>query len=125
MSTVTSPVPTSKTSAPAVKVCRHAGCRQQLGSKNTCGFCREHRSHTKNISSDGHGLKLATRQPVAERAAPLPAKPNGADQHDRDGNRAQPAEGPARVESRVDMLLAAIPSADKAKMLCAWLAGTL
>jgi hypothetical protein len=124
MSTVTVPPRCQRQSAPAgpaMKVCRQAGCKRQLGPNNTCGFCREHRSHTKNTSADGRGVQ-PHREP---QAAPHLVLPNGADHHDREGNRAQPAEETARIESRVDLLLAAIPREEKAKMLCAWMAGTL
>jgi len=129
--TVAEAVPNSR----AGRTCATPGCKRILALNNTsglCGECRERqgRSHSKKANGHNgtHALQLARR--VAERA-PEPAKPNGADHRDSpevNGNREKPKKsqvGPVHVESRVDLLLAAIPSADKAKMLCAWLAGTL
>ncbi len=116
----------------AGRICGTPGCKHVLALNNTSGFCgecreRQGRSHSKK--TNGHGLQLTRRQ-GAEVAAPEPAKPNGADHRepaDVNGNREKATEshvGPVHVESRVDLLLAAIPSADKAKMLCAWLMGS-
>jgi hypothetical protein len=138
MAIVTSAAPTS--TAPqvlAVNVCRQPGCKQQLGAKNTCGFCRQHRSHVKQAG--GNGQLQVARGPQA-----VPAKkPNGASRDDRprgSGSGAQPAEssrsqlGAARIEERLQVLLAAvpldaviaaIPLEDQAKLVSAWLAGTI
>jgi hypothetical protein len=158
MSIVTSASPTS--TAPAVRMC--TSCKKTLLSyNNTTGVCTKCqrlaggrvRNRSKNVN--GHtavrpfarGLQLARRAEVAEPAAVPEPKPNdGAGRDDRprgNGNRAQPqpAEehsrrslGVARIEERVQLLLAAvsldaviaaIPRADQAKLVSAWLAGTL
>jgi hypothetical protein len=136
MATVTSSAPTPTTSA--ARVCKTCKVKP-LSFNNTTGICSEcqqfagGRVRPKKVNGQGavqplaRGLQLARRAEVAEPAA-ASAKPNGADHPDRDGNRAQPgenAEETTRVESRVDLLLAAIPREEKARMLCAWIAGTL
>lgn len=136
--TITGAAPTlTAAQVPAGRLCGHPGCKQQLGPNNTCGFCRAHRSHTKQVTGNGH-LQVA-RGPQA-----VPTKkPNGASRVDRprgNGNGAQPVEerrsprGVARIEERVQLLLAAvpldaviaaIPREDQAKLISAWLSGAL
>jgi hypothetical protein len=104
-----STAPTSRTSAvsAAARVC--TSCKKNPLSYNNkteiCGACQREgggrlRSENAVRRAQPHrGLKI-------ERAA-------------------QPAAVTARVESRVDLLLAAIPREEKARMLCAWMAGSL
>jgi hypothetical protein len=121
--TVTEAVPNSRVG----RICATPGCKRILALNNTsglCGECRERqgRSHSKKTNGHGaHGLQLARRRVVSESAAP--AKSNGADSDPPhlNGN----GVGTVPLESRVDLLLAAMPREDKAKMLMAWLAGTL
>ena len=145
MSNVTSTASTSRTStALAARVC--SSCKNNpLSYNNTTGICGECQGRqggrVRSKKTDGHegvqpfgrGLKLPTRQ-VAQPMATEPAKPTASDHSDTpcvDGNRAQPGEGCVRslekvhIESRVDLLLAAVPYEAKAKMLSAWLSGTL
>jgi hypothetical protein len=89
------------------------------------------------VSSKTNGLHTAARDRHAAAAHSAKPKPNGADhghQHEThgnsNGNGARPADfiqplGATHVDSRVDLLLAALPAADKSKMLCAWLKGDL
>jgi hypothetical protein len=152
--TVTSSAPTS--TAPAVRLC--ASCKKKpLSFNNTTGVCTKcqalagGRVRIRSKKVNGHttvqpfarGLQLARRAEVSEAAAPEPTKPTGADRHDAPrgiGSGAQPAEersrslGLARIEERVqlllaavplDALIAAIPREDQAKFVSAWLVGTL
>jgi hypothetical protein len=127
------------TNPPPMRICSTAGCKNALSLNNTTGKCGEcqgrGRSHSKKTNGVQHHRELH-----AVAAHPAKPKPNGSDNHRHDpaahgngnGNGARPAEEHIRsldtthVESsRVERLLAAIPAADKAKMLCAWIAGSL
>ena len=140
MSIVTGTAPTSP--APAVRTC--ASCKTNpLSYNNTTGICAKcqklsgGRIRSKRVNGHGavrpfaRGLQLARRAEVAEPAAV--AKPGGADRQDGPArsNGAQPMEDRVRsfgrtdIESRVDLVLSAIPAAEKMKMLSAWLTGTL
>lgn len=137
-----------QTTNPPPARCSTPGCKSgALSWNNTSGKCRkcrdsEGRSHSKKTNGAQHQPRARDGHAAA---APVSTKSNG---HGRgNGNGAQPAEetpdfpqpntvpkarlaiirslGSADADGRVDLLMAAIPSADKAKMLCAWLAGTL
>jgi hypothetical protein len=132
--TKTQPVKGAVPQTATGRTCATPGCKRVLALNNTSGVCREcgdrqGRSHSKK--TNGHGLQLARRDTepteraqvlmhVSSPTTPELAKPNG---HAPHGNGGGP--GATNVESRVDLLLAAIPAEDKAKMLSAWLAGTL
>jgi hypothetical protein len=140
MSTEIAPIPT--TNPPPTRFCSTPGCKSAaLSWNNVSGKCRKCRdseggAHSKKTNGVRHHRELHA---VATSSSAKP-KPNGADHHRRDpaahgngnGNGARPADEHLRSldknhieSSRVELLLAAIPAADKAKMLCAWLAGTL
>jgi hypothetical protein len=126
------------TNAPPTRICSTPGCKRVLSFNNTTGKCREHqesegRSHSKKTNGAQHHREL--HAVAAHSAKP---KPNGADNPRRDlaahgngnGNGARPADEHLRSldknhieSSRVELLLAAIPAADKARMVCAWLKG--
>ena len=128
------PAPTP--TVPAARICRTEGCTRTVSYNNASGICSEHQrqgSNSKKKRTNGHnGVQHRELKGAIEHKAPRPAKTNGADHQDHtNGNGAQSAEQPIgllvmpRAESsRVDLLLAAIPRADKEKMLSAWLAGT-
>jgi hypothetical protein len=83
----------------------------------------------RSKTTDGHNGV----QPFGQMAEPMATeleKPTSADHSDTpyaNGKRAQPAEDCIRslvhIQSRVDLLLAAVPYETKAKMLSAWLSG--
>jgi hypothetical protein len=115
MSTVTSEI----TARPRA-ICSSEGCKNTLSYNNatgTCGNCRKHASQKMN----GHN----GAQPHLKRHA-APAKPNGngAAHHDSAVHSNGNGNG-AHVESRVELLLAQIPREDKARLLLAYLAGTV
>lgn len=144
MTHVTSSAPKSRTStAASARVC--SSCRKNpLSYNNTTGICSECQERqggrSRSKTTDEHNaaqpflrdLKSPTRQ-VAGPMVPEPATA-GADQPDTpyaNSKTSQPAEdcirslGTVHIESRVDLLLAAVPYEAKAKMLSAWLSGTL
>lgn len=119
MTTVIDPAPSSKTTstAPPARVCAK-GCGKSLSYNNTtgiCSDCQKPRSHSKK--TNGHNGTELHPEPfsnVKKMLAALPA-----------GRNAEEAANARRLESRVDILLAAVPQADKAKLLNAWLSGAL
>jgi hypothetical protein len=135
MSTTQKITPTPTSTAPPTRMCATPGCKKTLSYNNRTGICGE------CLAKKTKGIMEAKRAPAA--AAADSAKPNGRLSHDPahgngngngkhngNGNGAQPAEQPGllvmqRVESRVDLLLAAVPRADKERLLSAWLAGTI
>ena len=131
-----SAAPTSTPAAPRARVC--STCKKKpLAYNNVTGVCGECQGQGRVQSkANGHnGVHPDRELQAARKRQAAPAKPNGADHHhDHDepsrgnGNGAQP--NPMRLlamppASRVDLLLAAIPYADKARMLSAWIAGKL
>jgi hypothetical protein len=135
MPTVTSPAPTSIAAA-AERLCTR--CKQNpLSYNNSTGICGECQrklgGRVRPKKTNGHiarphrGLQL--ERDVAKPSGA--AKPKGAD------HRATPSvDGGAAprdriqslaagIESRVELLLAAVPVQEKTKMLAAWMAGTL
>jgi hypothetical protein len=131
----------ASTSTARARVCSGGtpGCKNELSYNNRsgrCGDCQTKlgRRRDRSKKTNGHnGVQQdrALQAPLERQAAP-PAKRNGAAHHPvhHNGNGAQRAEEPSRlllvmpnVDSRVDLLLAAVPREDKAKMLSAWLAG--
>lgn len=119
--------------AQAARVC--TTCKKNpLSYNNSTGICgecqRELGGRIRPKKTNGHGSGAQHRERRAVRAAPHLVKPNGADHHDlAHGNgNVLPAEdrglSPGTpAESRVDLLLAAVPVQDKVRMLSAWLAG--
>jgi hypothetical protein len=117
-------------SARAARLCTRCE-KNPLSYNNTTGVCGEcQRSTAAGLApkkTNGH------KAVAAQRPAPHLVKPNGADRDNpvpRDGTGAHRAEDRsvlpgAPAESRVNLLLAALPAAEKAKLLCAWLHGTL
>jgi hypothetical protein len=134
---VPSPTVPSSTSIARARICGTPGCKQTLSYNNrngVCGNCQAKkgkRSHSKKTNGHNGVQQVRALQAPRERQAAPPAKRNGAAHHPahRNGNGAQRAEEPSRllvmpnVDSRVDLLLAAVPREAKAKMLDAWLAG--
>jgi hypothetical protein len=139
----TSAASTTRTpTAPASRIC--ATCKKNALSYNNitgiCGECQRSAAGFIPKKATGHNGMQPRREPQApaphlvgqqganrDDAAPRPPLPGSTD---ADGNRAHAAEdrnlSPGTpAELRVDLLLAAVPLAEKAKMLCAWLHGTL
>lgn len=128
LQTETAPAPTSR--APrvshgpspikrAARLCATCG-KNPLSYNNVshkCTHCQ--RQHGRHSKTNGHNGARPHRE-LEHKAAPNGnGKPNGA----------LPVEDPiravgsARIESRVDRLLAAVPIEDKARLLSAWLTG--
>lgn len=139
MATEITPAPTSKpTSTHAVPRLCGTCHKQPLSYNNVSNMCTGCQRQHGRPRPNGNGHNGGVRPHREPQAQPHKAAKNGADR-DRDpvngkakgnGNGAQPAEdrllGMPRVESsRLDILLAAIPREDKARMLTAWLAGSL
>jgi hypothetical protein len=132
MSTAEKITPAPTSTIPAARLCKTPGCKRTLAYNNRTGLCQD--CLAKKTKSILEAKRAATARP---------AKPNGADHEDRanghgnsaahgngKSNGAQPADQPGllvmqRVESRVDLLLAAVPRADKERLLSAWIAGTI
>jgi len=119
MSTSASEITPRPSTARPTRICSNEGCNHTISYNNVtgeCGSCQKQSSQPKRQAA--------------------PAKPNGngaADSVNGNGNgnghAARTADGSLilmpRVESRVDMILALIPSADKARLLAAYIAGTV
>jgi|SRR5271165_4608261 len=147
MSTTTTPAPTSTApQAPAVRACQQPGCKNKLSLNNLSGWCTEHRPHTK-VSGNGKGphdgfarhTELQAARARA-RAGAVPAKTNGHDPAHGNGNGNGDDRlrslGNSRIQERVKLLLDVvdlpveevleiIPDEDKAKLVEAWLLGTV
>jgi hypothetical protein len=124
MSTVT-----PKTLAAAARLCTH--CKKNpLSYNNSTGICgecqRELGGRVRPKKTNGHvaqphrGLQLERQ---AQPAPPEQTKPNGAD--NARGNGDVRLLATTYVDARVNQILNLIPREDKARMLAAWLAGTL
>jgi hypothetical protein len=144
MSTTTTPAPTSTAPhAPAVpRTCRRPGCENKLSLNNLSGFCTEHRPHTKT-SGNGKGphdgfARHTELQAARSGAGAAPAKSNGHDPAHGTGNGDDRLRslGNSRIQERVKLLLDVvdlpveevleiIPDEDKAKLVEAWLLGTV
>ena len=125
--TEVTPVPTAKTiSAHAARLCTtcHKNPLSYNNTTNICGECQKKVGRVRNSAKTSGGAKphrevqAARERHAKQRAA---ANSNG------NGQGAQTADGSLllmpRLDSRVDLLLAAVPREDKAKMLSAWIAG--
>lgn len=125
----TTPTPT----APPPRTCEK--CRAKTLSYNNssgmCVDCQKHHGRPRS-RSNGHNGAQPHRELQVERKSAKSPKLNGADHDHSNGKvKAAPAEDPRLllvmprgVESRVDVLIAAIPHPDKVKLLSAWLEGT-
>jgi hypothetical protein len=125
MSSTASAITPRPSTARPTRICSSAACQNTLSYNKVSGksgSCQKQSSQKTN----GH----CGAQPKHQAA---PAKRNGAAHHPVNGNgngkAARTADGSLilmpRVESRVDMLLALLPSGDKAKLLAAYVAGTV
>jgi hypothetical protein len=120
--------PTS--AAPPALICATPGCKNALSYNNRSGICSQcFAKKSKGITEQQRAAAAPNRAKSHGAHHHDPAHANGNGKSNGNGNGAQPAAEKLllmpRVDSRVDLLLAAVPQADKAKMLTLWLAGTL
>jgi hypothetical protein len=111
VSAIASATPKLSAISPPQHLCA-TGCGARLSHNNTSGFCVRCCQRKEQTKTNGHNKA----QPRAAAAPAAPAKTNGEDHHQSNGTR---------PEARLDLLLAAIPQADKQKMLSAWINGAL
>jgi hypothetical protein len=126
-SEITPPRPST---ARPTRICSSAGCQRTISYNNVsgeCGSCQKQSSQRMGITESRlrHKRRAALAKPNGNGAAPRSVHSNG------NGRGAKTADGSLLLmprigsESRVDTLLAAIPSADKARLLAAYIAGTV
>jgi hypothetical protein len=115
--------------APAIRKCACGNVLAVNNRRGICGSCQERQGGRSALEPQrSHRKTNGAADTEAEAAKPLitmvPTPGNG------DGAHQAPEEISVRsfarsVESRVDLLFAAIPIDDKRKLVCAYLAGTL
>jgi uncharacterized Zn finger protein (UPF0148 family) len=113
------------TTATPLSICSECG-KNKLSYNNgtgTCGTCRKHSSQKTNGHNGAHPRRELQASPK-RKAAPAKPNGNGAVHHDSVVHSNGNGNG-AHVESRVELLLAQIPREDKAKLLAAYIAGTV
>lgn len=130
MSTGASEITPRPSTARPTRICSSAGCQRTISYNNVsgeCGSCQKRSSQRMGITESTLRHKRAVLAKPNRNGAALHDSVNG--NGNGNGNGAKTSDGSLilmpRVESRVDMIFALLPSAEKIRLLSAYIAGTV
>lgn len=124
----------------AKKICRTPGCGRQLDRDNKSGFCNSHRPRSTKPTSQAAGNGANGHASKPEKTAKAASHRNGHAAANRanghagsSGKNGKPTPRPIPqkigrdqlVEERINAVMLAWPTAEKMRVVSAWLAGAI